>query len=344
MPLLFCNIAWMREYRGHRGRNDQPQRGGRWVEENETAHECCNFLPHRGVVFGHVESLNTTINIERLGALNGANRVEGIDVIWVATHDDGGRRVVGWYRNATVYRDRVYFNNNRGPTAQHRRDEITDYRISASEVDIYLIPEYNRNICLGRGKGWFGRKPWWYADNPNDDVEEFLSNIQNLMNNQHIPNANHRERQQGRGNPNSDPLKNAKVEAAAITKVIEYYTNPRRNLSQPISVTSREADNVGWDLDATTGNGTVLNLEVKGLSGNEVRVGVTPNEYRVLRNHINGTHQNYRLCVVINALSENSRLYIFRYKDGCWRVINRNLSVDLAITEVVAAIISLNDE
>ena len=48
MPILFCNIAWMREYKGifrlDQEPDDIPQRGGEWVNENSTAGECCNFL------------------------------------------------------------------------------------------------------------------------------------------------------------------------------------------------------------------------------------------------------------------------------------------------------------
>jgi hypothetical protein len=47
-----------------------------------------------------------------------------------------------------------------------------------------------------------------------------------------------------------------------------------------------EKDNVGWDLEAKPEiDGVSLCLEVKGLFGSELKVGLTPNEYRILIKH-----------------------------------------------------------
>lgn len=42
MRVLFCNIAWMKYYRGIT-EDDKPENGGSWVNETQTAHECFNF-------------------------------------------------------------------------------------------------------------------------------------------------------------------------------------------------------------------------------------------------------------------------------------------------------------
>ena len=45
------------------------------------------------------------IHIERLGAPRSAKEISGVTVIWTATNPNGGgRRVVGYYQNATVRR------------------------------------------------------------------------------------------------------------------------------------------------------------------------------------------------------------------------------------------------
>ena len=44
MKILFCNIAWMKWYKGYRN-NDMPVNGGSFVQENEQGEENDNFWP-----------------------------------------------------------------------------------------------------------------------------------------------------------------------------------------------------------------------------------------------------------------------------------------------------------
>jgi hypothetical protein len=86
------------------------------------------------------------------------------------------------------------------------------------------------------------------------------------------------------------------MEKATILKVREHFAGYR--------VESVEDDNLGWDLKARPkGAGTALRLEVKGLFGSELKVGLTPREYRALQKHVDGSMPQYRLCVVAGALS-----------------------------------------
>ena len=43
--ILFCNIAWMKEYRGNEDGKDTPLNGGSYVDETGDAHEKYNFTP-----------------------------------------------------------------------------------------------------------------------------------------------------------------------------------------------------------------------------------------------------------------------------------------------------------
>ncbi len=45
MRILFCNIAWMKEYRGNEDGKDIPLNGGSFVDETGDAHEKYNFTP-----------------------------------------------------------------------------------------------------------------------------------------------------------------------------------------------------------------------------------------------------------------------------------------------------------
>jgi hypothetical protein len=80
-------------------------------------------------------------------------------------------------------------------------------------------------------------------------------------------------------------------------------------------VASVELDNVGWDLEARMEK-RFLRLEVKGLSGPDLSIGLTPNEYAKMLEHRN----SYHLCIVTNAITSPT-LSIFRFSQETndWR-------------------------
>ena len=60
------------------------------------------------------------------------------------------------------------------------------------------------------------------------------------------------------------------------------------------------AQNLGWDIEAVLKSGSkkaILRIEVKGLSGSQVSVELTPNEFTKMQLHAD----TYKLCVVTNA-------------------------------------------
>ena len=184
--MLFLNIGWMSNYRGLT-EGDQISGGGRWVVENGQGHEVCNFLPcPDGQVYGHVETIHGSndrqIHLERFGAARSDDSLR-TDVIWTATHpEERARRVVGWYRNATVYRHRQRFDDF--PTAQHRRDGIDTYRVKADWRDATLLPPEQRLLKLSRGKGWMGQTQWWAPRHATTPIRKFLSELDSLMEHQ----------------------------------------------------------------------------------------------------------------------------------------------------------------
>ncbi len=107
MRILFCNVGWMRDYNGIKG--DSIERGGSY-NDDATGHEVCNFSIVRGKVYGYVQPTGQ-IKIEKIGASKKDHSVSGVTVIWTAGPETGGTAVVGWYKNATVYRDYQPLNN-----------------------------------------------------------------------------------------------------------------------------------------------------------------------------------------------------------------------------------------
>ena len=166
-PVLFCRLAWMKHYQGIT-EDDQPLGGGRWVKENNDAHESDNFRPYNHVCRGFVQTKSGSININRLAQEKGAE-AKGVTVIFVAKHPEGSSYIVGWYRNATVFR--------RGKQSlEPTRNDGTnqEYYFTAAERDCVLLPESERIYEIpraadaGAGKG-MGQAHVWYADEPQSE-------------------------------------------------------------------------------------------------------------------------------------------------------------------------------
>src|SRR5271165_4977566 len=96
--IFFLNVGWMTAYRGLT-KGDTITGGGQHVRDYGSGGEIFNFMPYGGRCYGYGRPANDTIALERLGAPEGSDYVDGILVVWVAKSC-----VVGWYKNARVYR------------------------------------------------------------------------------------------------------------------------------------------------------------------------------------------------------------------------------------------------
>lgn len=290
------------EYYKGQSAQDKIKGGGAYVAKEGRGHEVCNFSEDQNYFYGYVQPTGQQIRIERLGADKSDEQISGVTVIWTAPRPKGGTVIVGWYKDATVYR---YFQSFKKSTALHRKNGIDGFRVmaEASNSNVKLLPIDERTFEIPRRiKGGMGHSPVWYADTP--ESKELLGDIKKLLagNNVHKVKAKRPK--------TTDPEKNARVEKAAIKAVTNYFE------SNGYEVDSVEKDNMGWDLEAELGKNKLL-IEVKGLSGSGLTVELTPNEYVAFL----GRQSNYRLCVVHSALTEPS-LLICRYsiETGCWIV------------------------
>lgn len=121
-----------------------------------------------------------------------------------------------------------------------------------------------------------------------------------------------------------DVFKKQQVEIAAIEATIKYFE------ALDYIIISKEKDNVGWDLEATNINETLL-LEVKGLSGNISSIELTPNEYKNSKDK--NTH--YKLCIVTNALTQPTlEVFSFNVDENIWM---NDLNETLQIEERIGA-------
>ncbi len=163
---LFCRVAWMKRYQGVTD-DDQPERGGAYVDAHHNAHESDNFRPYNHVCRGHFRYSGEKMNLERVsGEKKAPDQLDGVTVVWVATAPDGKQYIVGWYKNASVYR------YGRLSLEATRHDgERQYYWMSAKETDCTLIPTANRDFeipnatRIGKYRG-MGQSNVWYADAP----------------------------------------------------------------------------------------------------------------------------------------------------------------------------------
>lgn len=334
--ILFCNIGWMERYKGITD-TDKIIGGGRYVKDNSEGGEIYNFLNRNGYCYGYVQPVNSsrnitggTINIEKLGAPKGANSISNVDVIMTATSPtEGGTYVIRWYKNATIYRDKQYFDISQGSFGLDTQGNQYGYRFYAPYTEATLLPRDQRTLKIPRAtgkspvKGGMGQSNVWYAQDLKD--EDFFKKVRDLIGSDRSKFS----RKNIHSKPNIE--KNKLVETVAIALTTAHYE------SYGYVVDSKEKDNRGWDLEASTEN-IILKIEVKGLSGKIVNIELTPNEYKAF---IAVENQFlYRLSVVTECLTESPKLHIFSYNIPSSSWINED-GQRLKVIEKHAATISL---
>lgn len=322
MKLLFANIGWMEHYKGN-CKADMIIGGGSY--DNKDKHEAFNFQDLNGSYYGYVQTVrDSKINLSRIdkSVSKFDAKIDNVLVIWVAKRpDSNGSYIVGWYNNATVYAD---YHSSKSP-ARNRYA----YNITAKKDDCILLPVDLRTMSVPRatteGKGFLGQSNVWYADDDSVSVQKFRDAVIDYV-------------QDYKVKKNTVIKYQVKVDAKARKKVeeaaVKYVTNEYQK--RGYDITSREKDNVGWDLDATNGK-IYLKLEVKGLASSIISVHITSNE----KSKMEAYKKHYRLCVVINAI-KNPQMIVFVWDSslGKW-VSEDDNSIALEIEEIASYVASV---
>jgi hypothetical protein len=308
-PMLLCRVSWLRHYDGRPG--DPPFTNHSWVTGGGTPHESKNFLATPdGFLQGFVQVREWgKININRLGASRNDAALDGVTIVWCAQHpSEQGLVVVGWYVDATVFRE------GRKPRDGRTFDSggETFARFEAQAANAVLLDVSARNFVIqpkGAPKGSvFGQSDLCYVDERLPDLARnlrtYIEGIQSAINETEQHNA-------FSGEPDSEH--NAKVEKAAVEFVVGHYSE--------WTIKDRQKDNCGWDLEARKG-GNLRRVEVKGRSPSApAAVRLSPNEERSFVNASNDPAfaTSYRLAVVHNALGRSPSLRLFRFTvEGKW--------------------------
>lgn len=196
-PIVFVRVADMYYYNGITDK-DKPVNGGAYVNETGEAHECYNFSPVEFVGegefclgFSMLQStgrVDAKFHIEKIigcEALKKDELVHNVTVVFCSKAPNSSTmRVVGFYKNATAYRD-YQFQEFLGGYEQA-------YNFIAEKKDCVLLPYQERH----KGNRWyipmskskhstfgFGQSNIWYASEYKTDKKlyEFLEKmIQNI--------------------------------------------------------------------------------------------------------------------------------------------------------------------
>ncbi len=198
--IVFCNISWMDDYLGET-ENDIPVNGGEHVRKYKTCNESLNFQPifvsfadekeEKTMLLGSYETKSTngiTSNQTHIEKINGCKsliyneQASGVTVVWCATAPEGGSYVVGWYKDATVYRhyQQMLMEENDGTEWERW------YNVSCDYENAVLLPVTERKNArwhIPRSSNvkyesfGFGQSNIWYAEG--ESAQKFADNIMN---------------------------------------------------------------------------------------------------------------------------------------------------------------------
>lgn len=174
IPLVICRVTYMKYYDGITA-DDMPINGGSFVSENNDAFEKNNFHCYDdGNCYGFIETkyrsghkgeneYANAITIENINPMcKGRPSVDGVRVVLIAFSPVLKKNViVGWYENATVYRNRVV-------------DGGMIYMTKCLYSDAHLIPDTERSFEIPRGQGnnfGIGQSNFWYIQTKGNTFE-----------------------------------------------------------------------------------------------------------------------------------------------------------------------------
>jgi len=296
-PLIVFRVGWMDDYSGI----DEIVGGGSHIEENGEGGEMWNFREEAGRYYGYVMSRNSAgVDLNRVSdgyEWEKGDELDDVDIVFISTRKEGGQVVIGWYLNATVFHKE--YRQRRGIKSAGDWNNIY-YLSEVNSGSAKLLPELERSFPIPKGKGFPGTSNVWYGDDKAPMVLAFKDELRG-----YISKFRSDDEQRGRshrGKPNKELI--LAIETAAVTLTWNHYK------SLGYAVVSVEKDNVGWDLEASKDGKTLL-VEVKGHKGNVIQFELTPNEYSQMQNH----QDDYRVCVVRNALSEPDLIEFFPTED-----------------------------
>lgn len=176
MRILYCRIGLMNSYKGIL--NDSIQNGGSY-NKNNIGHEIYNFDRYNGTYYGFVQSKSNSININRIeDNISDEEYIDNVLVVWIATKETGGQYVVGWYKNAVVYRNMQYIPQEIISTrVKSKGSDYNEYLITSKEATLVVPSKRSERINgMGEANVWYGN------EEINNKVINYINNFEKQHN------------------------------------------------------------------------------------------------------------------------------------------------------------------
>lgn len=178
MRIIFCRVSWMNRYEGDE--NDIFIGLGSHPKETGEGGEVYNYYlnndkMYRGFVHtGEYKGNSQQIRLENIdpGAIN-YQELDDVLVIWVSRDpDDDKYKIIGWYENATIYRDYQY--DEYGRMYNIEADYINCVLFDDGDginLRTFEVPYSKKNPeRFGMGHSFI-----WYGKGRKDDVESLVA-------------------------------------------------------------------------------------------------------------------------------------------------------------------------
>lgn len=140
--MLILHTIGMEYYQGYEQNIEEGS--FQFALQNGYGYEMFNFRRVGGVCYGYAPVSHGTININRLGAQTRDKSISDILVVWTEPVATGGKRVVGWYRNAEVFRKY----QPGGGLQRTYRNRAFQFVVRAKASDCLLLRPKNRNLPI----------------------------------------------------------------------------------------------------------------------------------------------------------------------------------------------------
>jgi hypothetical protein len=329
--IIVFHTAWMDEYDDDGA--SLSAGGFKFAAKHGYGHEAFNFRNIGGFCYGYVPPTGDLHFENHFNVPRGTSQLEGVTVVWTAPHpEQGGRAVVGVWRDATVYRE------GQDPlpeVARHRRirNETAGYRATAAAENCVLLPPPARPIFFAArqkrdGESWPGEKAVFYPKPGSAALQRLNAIIKEIGSGLSGSGQSQSGRtKKKRSSWQADIEKRQRVEKAAIEAVGSQLE------AAHFAVESVEKDNLGYDLLATRGD-EILYVEVKGRSGSDATADLSVNEFDCLTRYARERDPkgHYRVAIVTDALGkpvihefvlvrgESRRDATWSTLDGRWRL------------------------
>lgn len=164
MKILVINVPWMKYYVGE-------------GDEEKLTPACgFNFQNVNGYYYGYGEGLKE-LAIERLeGVSEEDEEVEGVTIVWTAHNKAGENKVIGWYKNATVYRhakEQLSLDGERPILTYSMIAKAEDCLLLPVELRLLDAPAMSEGVCYEQDPMVI-RDLAMYIHNYNDDQMNYI--------------------------------------------------------------------------------------------------------------------------------------------------------------------------